>query len=300
MAQRTLLFDISTLTWNKELCRAFGVPESILPPVYPSVADYGAYTYNGVSIPIRVCVGDQQAAASYFGLSQQDSLINYGTGAFWLYHAGEKPVFLPGLLTSVSATCANQATVYLLEGPVNSAGSALLWLKAQGIAFDENDLPSLCAQAQQPIWFLPALGGLGAPYWDYSVSTKTEGLTSRTKQADWVAGVVRAIAFRLADVGYYLEKNKFPLAWNIQVSGGMSQLSYLTSFQADILQHPIWITAQAQATLLGAAWLSSCACENPFVRENKGPCVAPKLDADSARRLYAQWKEFVSRARSKK
>ena len=300
LAQRTLFFDISTLTWKKELCHAFGVPESILPPIYPSISDYGKYTYKEISIPITVCVGDQQAAVSYFGLSKQDSLINYGTGAFWLYHAGEKPVFLPGLLTSVSATGADQAAAYLLEGPVNSAGSALLWLKAQGISFDENDLQSLCAQAKHPVWFLPALGGLGAPYWDYRVSATTEGLTPQTQKSDWVAGVVRSIAFRLADVANYLEQNKYPLGGSIQVSGGLSQMAYLTSFQADILQHALHVTAQAQATLLGAAWLASCAYGKPFMRENQSPRVTPTLDANSARKLYARWQEFVARARFKK
>ena len=300
LAQRTLLFDIRSFTWSTKLCRAFGVPESILPPVQPSVADYGTYTYQDVTIPITVCVGDQQAAAAYFGLLKQDSLINYGTGAFWLYNAGETPVFLPGLLTSVSASQSGQPGTYLLEGPVNSAGSALMWLKAQGIHFDENDLQALCTQAQQPVWFLPALGGLGAPYWDFTVTATTQGLSPQTQKSDWVAGVVRSMAFRLADIAYYLEQNKCPLTGRIQVSGGLSQLAYLTSFQADILQQTVWVTAQAEATLLGASRLASGAHGKPFAGARNHRCITPKMPADKARELYARWQQFVAEVRLKK
>ena len=296
LAQRTLLYDVTCGGWSAALCQAFGVPQEILPPILPTAADYGVYSYRGTDIPITVCVGDQQAAAAYFALRPKDSLLNYGTGAFWLYHTGTKPVFLPGMLTSVAAT----SQAYLLEGPVNAAGSALLWLKAQGLLFEDEALQSLCEGAKQPVWFLPALGGLGAPYWDFSVSAAAEGLSPLTRKEDWVAGVVRGIAFLLADIGAYLRVNGCALEGTIQVSGGLSQLNYLTSFQADLLQQPLWVSSQTEATLLGAAGLAAERMGQPFAVEQTGKQqVLPKLRAESARELYSQWQQFVKRQRQK-
>lgn len=297
LAQRTLLFDVKTGAWSQTLCRAFGVPAEILPQICSSVADYGTHIYQGVEIPIRVCVGDQQAAASYFGLAQKDSLINYGTGAFWLYHTGDKAVFLPGMLTSVAATTPAAPRTYLLEGPVNSAGSALLWLRAQGISFKDEELQTLCTQAKRPVWFLPALGGLGAPYWDFKVSAAAQGLSPLTRKEDWVAGVVRAIAFLLTDIAVYLRANGCDASGEIQVSGGLSQLDYLTSFQADILQQDLWVTTQADATLLGAAFLATASSGSPLVFTKNRRRVSPVLSAAPARELYQKWQQFLAQQR---
>lgn len=292
LAQRTLLVDIHTRKWSEKLCNAFGVPMEILPQLRPSAADYGAYLYKGSAVPITTCVGDQQSAAVYFGLQKNKSLINYGTGAFWLYNAGEKAVLLPGMLTSL---CADDACSYLLEGPVNSAASALLWLKAQGVLFDDTEVDALCATAKNPIWFLPAFGGLGAPYWNFKTPTAIGGLSPHTQKPDWVAGVVRGIAFLLADIGAYLRANGCKVEGPVQVSGGLSHLSYLTSFQAGLLQLPLEVSHQSDATVLGAAMLGakplglSCACSPAYTQ------VTPNLSAGEAEKLYSAWREFVTK-----
>ncbi len=299
LAQRTLLLDVKSAAWSPSLCQAFGVPMEILPKLLPSAADYGTYTYQGVKIPISVCVGDQQAAAAYFNLQTTDSLINYGTGAFWLYHTGEKAVFLPGMLTSLAATAGPASNAYLLEGPVNSAGSALLWLKAQGISFDEEELQTICVSSKRPVWFLPALGGLGAPYWDFKISAAAEGLCPLTQKEDWVAGAVRGVAFLLADIGAYLRANGCATSGKIQVSGGLSRLNYLTAFQADILQQDLWVLPQADATLLGAALLAARqkGVALNFVKDFRR--IAPTLSAKQARELYTYWQQFLMRQRQK-
>ena len=299
LAQRTLLFDVHTLAWSETLCNGFGIPPDILPQIRPSAADYGAYTYHDVSIPITACVGDQQAAAVYFGLEKNKSLINYGTGAFWLYHAGEKPVFLPGMLTSVSATLPTKKPDYLLEGPVNAAGSALAWLKEQGIHFGETQTDTLCESAKHPILFLPAFGGLGAPYWDFKTPTSIGNLSPHTRKPDWVAGAVRGIAFLLADIGAYLRANGCEVEGPVQVSGGLSQSSYLTSFQAGLLQLPLEVAHQAEATLLGAALLAAAQADIPCSVSPSYTKVTPTLPADQAHALHKEWQEFVSSCRGK-
>ncbi len=297
LAQRTLLLNIQTLAWDESLCRAFDVESDLLPRVQPTAADYGTYVYQGVSIPITVCGADQQAAAVYFGLQPQKSLINYGTGAFWLYHTGEKPVFLPGLLTSLSATDSTGKTTYLLEGPVNAAASTLLWLKAQGISFDDTETDDLCRAAENPLWLLPALGGLGAPYWDFTVSPAVEGLSARTRKPDWIAGAVRGIAFLLADIGSYLQDNGLPVTGPIQISGGLSRVEYLISFQAGLLQTPLEVSSCEDATVLGAALLAFKQVDGKLQFTPDKKTVEPDFSAIRARELYAAWQSFVRRAR---
>lgn len=295
LAQRTLLVDIHTRTWSEKLCHAFGVPTEILPQLRPSCADYGTYEADGFSIPITACAGDQQSAAVYFNLQKNKSLINYGTGAFWLYNAGEKDILLPGMLTSLSAGGAGQTASYLVEGPVNSAASALLWLKAQGILFDDTEVDNLCASAKNPVWFLPAFGGLGAPYWNFKTPTAVDGLSPHTQKPDWVAGVVRGIAFLLADIGAYLRANGCDVQGPVQISGGLSHLSYLTSFQAGLLQLPLEVSHQSDATVLGAAMLGaklpdlSCVCSPAYTQ------VTPDLSAAEAEKLYGAWRQFVAK-----
>ncbi len=299
LAQRTLLLDVHLLSWSETLCKAFNIPQDILPSLQASAADYGAYTYQGVSIPVCACVGDQQAAAVYFKLAKNKSLINYGTGAFWLYNTGDRPVFLPGMLTSLSAGTQPRTSDYLLEGPVNSAASALLWLKAQGILFEDGEVDGLCAQANRPVWFLPAFGGLGAPYWDFQTPTAVQGLSPHTRKPDWVAGVVRAIAFLLTDIANYLRTNGCAVEGPVQVSGGLSHSNYLTSFQADVLQLPLEVSHQADATLLGAAMLAAEHIGQPVTCAPAYTKVSPTLTAVQAGELYAAWQQFVSNVRKK-
>ena len=290
LAQRMLLLDIHTQTWSDRLCRAFGVPESCLPQILPSRADYGVYEYKGVRIPLAVCVGDQQASVAFMGLEKGQACMNYGTGAFLLYHAGaEKPVLLPGMLTSLSACGPDGKSAFLLEGPVNAAGSALQWLRAQGMAFDPAETDELCRQAQQPVWFLPALGGLGAPYWDFAFSPVSAGLSPRTRRPDWVAGVLRGVAFLLADIAAYLRENGFEISGPVQVSGGLSRSSWLVQTQADVLQLPLTALPEAESSVLGAAQLAApTAAKRPA-----GTLFSPRISGPDARRLYARWRQFV-------
>ncbi|MBO7190495.1 MAG: hypothetical protein J6V32_00040 [Elusimicrobiaceae bacterium] len=298
LAQRTLLFDIHQLSWSDPLCNAFGIPKDILPAVQPSAGNYGVYTYQGVDIPISVCVGDQQAAAAYFTLKPQQSLINYGTGAFWLYHAGAAPVLLPGMLTSVSAGETPQKTDYYLEGPVNSAASALMWLKAQGICFEDNETDLLCQASQNPLLFLPAFGGLGAPYWDFSLTPAVKGLSPHTSKPDWVAGVVRGIAFLLTDIAAYLRQNGLSLQ-GVRASGGLTHVTYLTRFQADLLQLPLEISNQAEATLLGACYLAAGRLYTGCVFTHDYTPVSPSITNEQAQALHRAWQEFVSEVRKR-
>lgn len=295
LAQRMLLWDIRTQTWSADLCKAFGVEPETLPEIRPSAADYGTYEFEQVKIPICVCVGDQQAAA-WNRLKSGQTLINYGTGAFLLHNAGRKNICLPGLLTSLSASCETPKSDYLLEAPVNAAGSAFQWLGAQGISFDEKKIDSLCALSQTPVWFLPALGGLGAPYWDFSLSPVVAGLSPLTQKADWVAGTVRGIAFLLADIVAYLRANKVPVSGPVAVSGGLTHLNYLMQFQAGLLQLPLVLRGESESTALGAAHLAADYLQESLqVSTNRESCsFLPNLSVEDAKNLHQKWQAFLT------
>lgn len=301
LAQRTLLFDINTRSWSEPLCQAFGVPMTALPEVLPSAADYGFYEYKGVKIPILACAGDQQAAVYATGLTPGKCTLNYGTGAFLLHNIGRESKRLPGILTSVSVSQETGEVDFLLEGPVNAAGSVFMWLSEVGVQTDITQADALVRTAQKPVWFLPALGGLGAPYWDFSVTPVMAGFSPLTKKADVVAGAVRAVAFSIADVAYYLRK--FGLeAQETSVSGGLSRLETLVQFQADILQKELTVLEETENTLLGAARLAARklgvaedAWSFPAVKRR----VQPALFGVEADKEYQNWRKFVQWCQAK-
>lgn len=295
LAQRMLLWDIRTQTWSADLCKAFGIEPETLPEIRPSAADYGMYEFEEVKIPLCVCVGDQQAAA-WNRLKDGQTLINYGTGAFLLHNAGRKNICLPGLLTSLSASCKTPKSDYLLEAPVNAAGSAFQWLGAQGISFDGKKIDSLCALSQNPVWFLPALGGLGAPYWDFSLSPVVAGLSPLTQKADWVAGTVRGIAFLLADIVAYLRANKVPVSGPVAVSGGLTHLNYLMQFQAGLLQLPLVLRGESESTALGAAHLAADYLQESLQVSTNGESCSflPNLSVEDAKNLHQKWQAFLA------
>lgn len=295
LAQRMLLWDIRTQTWSADLCKAFGVEPETLPEIRPSAADYGTYEFEQVKIPICVCAGDQQTAA-WNRLKDGQTLINYGTGAFLLHNAGRKNICLPGLLTSLSVSCEIPKSDYLLEAPVNAAGSAFQWLGAQGISFDAKKIDSLCALSQNPVWFLPAFGGLGAPYWDFSLSPVVAGLSPLTQKADWVAGTVRGIAFLLADIVAYLRANKVPVSGPVAVSGGLTHLNYLMQFQAGLLQLPLVLRGESESTAWGAAHLAADYLQESLqVNTNGESCsFLPNLSVEDAKNLHQKWQAFLT------
>lgn len=287
LAQRTLLFDIHSGSWSEELCNAFHIPLSVLPQLKSSVDDYGWFEYKGVKIPIRVCVADQQAAAAHLQAGQ--TCMNYGTGAFVLRHTGTEKIICDGLLTSVTANTPSQPFEFLLEGPITSAGSAFMWLKAQkGIDIEMSRLDKMCARATHPVRILPAVGGLGAPYWNFTVSPVCKPLTDNPSAADWAAGLAQAIGFLVADIGAYLKVNNAPIEKDVFVSGGLSNSRYLMQFQADLLQVPLTVQAEAEGTLRGLAQLAFQNLQLP-----SGHKIFPRISKQESSEKHRQWQVFL-------
>ena len=296
-AQRTLLFNIATLNWENQLLDAFGVQRAWLPQIKRTADDYGTFAYEGVSIPVKVCVGDQQAALHSLRVVSGSSCINYGTGAFFMRNTGTQRHILPGLLTSVGVSAPSSAGCeYLLEGPVNACGTAFAWLSEIGFAFSMDEVDALCEASRTPAWVLPALGGLGAPYWDFTATPVLAGLSSSTKKADIVCGAVNALAFLLADIVFYAERFGIK-SGEIKVTGGLSKCRCLLRKQADILQTRLLPCGETESTAVGAGLLAAQAAgvqTAGWETLHLLPPIEPQLDAEAAENLYEQWHRFLN------
>ena len=296
LAQRMLLLNIATLNWEPQLLESFGIDRAWLPQIKRTADDYGVFVHEGVSIPIRVCVGDQQAALCAMRVVSGGACINYGTGAFFMRNTGSQRHLLPGLLTSVGACVGGSGYEYLLEGPVNACATAFAWLSEIGFSFSTEELDALCEGAREPVWFLPALGGLGAPYWDFAATPVLSGFSPRTQKSDVVAGAVRAMALLLADIVFYAERFGIKSA-EIKVTGGLSRCRSLLRAQADVLQMRLLPCAESESTAVGAAFLaapqSGVDCSQ-WETIRLLPAVEPTMDADNAEDLFQQWHGFLN------
>ncbi|MDD4004225.1 MAG: FGGY family carbohydrate kinase [Elusimicrobiaceae bacterium] len=291
-AQRMLIYDIHNLRWDDRLISEFGVYASALPEVRPSVGDYGLCADTG--IPIRVSIGDQQSAAIGMGVvGAGQSAVNYGTGAFFLANTGADAADVRGLLTSIACQNGDEIS-YLLEASVNSAGSALDWLKSVGVPFNYDDCEKLCRQSVNPVMFLPALGGLGSPYWDFDVSPVITGILPTTTTADIVRGALDGIAHCIADNVLLMRKSGVVINSG-RASGGLSDCDYLLSYQSAIFGFPLERAAVKEITSFGTAYLlardgglepagwAGLATDRVFM---------PELGPQEVESALARWRDF--------
>jgi glycerol kinase len=285
-ASRTLLLNLHSAAWDEELCKFFGVPQALLPEVRPSAADFGS-TYsldflpNGV--PIAGVAGDQQAALfGHCGFAPGDAKCTYGTGAFFLEHAGTQPILSEHrLLCSLAATAGAQRE-YVLEGSVFVAGAAVQWLRDGLHLFAE--APAVEELARQsdpdhPVLFVPAFVGLGAPHWVPEARGVLFGLTRGTTAADLGRAALEGVAFQVADLVEAAARDTGQRLRALRVDGGMARNAWFLQCQADVLGLPVLSSPHSEATALGAAYLA-------------GLRVGLWPDRDSLRRLAVTGQRF--------
>ncbi|SDB46851.1 glycerol kinase [Ruminococcaceae bacterium FB2012] len=263
-ASRTMLFNIHTLKWDKEILGLLGIPESILPAVVPSSGEIGVCDASmfGAEIPITGCAGDQQAAL--FGqkcFNKGDVKNTYGTGGFLLMNIGSTPVASNnGLLTTVGWGIGDQVT-YALEGSVFIAGAAVKWLRDEmGLITTaaESERIASSVESTEGVYIVPAFTGLGAPYWNPDARGIITGLTRGSGRAHIVRAVLEAIAYQTADVLKAMEEDVGRLG-SIRVDGGASSNNFLMQFQSDILGMDISRPENVESTAIGAAFLAGLA-----------------------------------------
>ncbi|WP_342277207.1 glycerol kinase GlpK [Spiroplasma endosymbiont of Nebria brevicollis] len=321
-ASRTMLFNINTKQWDKELLELFDIPEIMLPEVVPSSGEIGK-TYKGMlsknddtEIMIAAAIGDQQAAL--FGqlcLKAGEVKNTYGTGCFILMNIGNKPLLSKqGLLTTVAYQLTGQKPVYALEGSVFVAGAAVQFLRDQLRILYRSDESLWYSQIVDPkdeqrVYVVPAFVGLGAPYWDSTARGAIFGLERGTKREHIVKATIESLAYQSQNMimamqeDINLNKDLKNLTIKIKVDGGASNNPYIMQFQSDISRTTLIKPQNTETTAMGAAYLAGLAVgfwknideiKKIYVVEKE---YSPVMKPEDAKILYKGWQEAVKRTR---
>src|SRR4051794_30594206 len=275
-ASRTMLCSLETLDWDDELLELFGVPREVLPEIRPSGADFGAR--------IRGIAGDQQAALFAAGGAAK---ATYGTGAFVLAETEEDPG--AGVLRTAAARLPHEEPRRALEGAVFVTGAAVQWLRDGLSLIDDPRMAEELATELDDnggVYFVPALTGLGSPYWRADVRGVVTGLTRGTTHAHLARAALEATAYQVRDV---LET--MPPVDALRADGGMTRNRWLMQFQADVLGIPIETAREPEQTALGAALLALGERRPSPVGER----FEPRMSPDEAETLYTGWRDAVAR-----
>lgn len=266
-ASRTLLFDIDTMDFDDSLCELLGVPRHTLPEVRTTSGRFGVTTDEfpfGAGIPISGVAGDQQAAL--FGqacFAPGDAKNTYGTGSFVLMNLGpERPAPTDGLLTSVAWALPGQAPTYCAEGAIFVTGAAVQWLRdGLGIIDNAADLEPLALQCESTdgVMFVPALTGLGSPWWDPTARGTIVGITRGTGRAEIARSVIEAMVYQTRDVVEAMAQSSTQKISRLRVDGGASVMDTLCQMQADQIGAVVERPRNQQTTVMGAAYLAGIA-----------------------------------------
>lgn len=264
-ASRTMLFNINTLQWDKDILQQFGIPECMLPTPVPSSQCYGhtEAQFFGAPIAIAGAAGDQQAAL--FGqacFAPGNSKCTYGTGAFLLMNTGETPIFSKNGLVTTIAWGLDGKVNYALEGSIFVAGAAIQWLRDELRVIESAADSEYMAQKVKDTggcYVVPAFTGLGAPYWDAYARGAVLGLTRGVNKYHIIRATLDSITYEIGDVLSAMEADSGITLSALKVDGGASSNNYLMQTQADISAAPVDRPRCVETTAAGAAYLAGLA-----------------------------------------
>ena len=305
-ASRTMLFNINTLEWDKEILKILDIPACMLPEVKPSSCIYGETdtSYFGKPILIGAAAGDQQAALFGQTCFQAGEAKNtYGTGGFLLMNTGEKPVYSEhGLLTTIAWGLDGKVN-YALEGSIFVAGAAIQWLRDElGLIRSAAETEEMAGKVEDTngCYVVPAFTGLGAPYWDAYARGCIVGLTRGVNKNHIVRATLESIAYQVNDVLHAMEEDAgIPLA-ALKVDGGASANSFLLKVQADMIQAPVKRPECIETTAMGAAYLAGLAAgywqnkEEVLTNWKIDHIFEPQISKEARDKKCAGWKKAVA------
>lgn len=303
-ASRTMLLDLGRVEWSDEACGLFGLEASDRPRIVDCDATIGETDAFGERLRVAGLAVDQQAALfAESCFSPGEAKCTYGTGAFVLATAGPTPPVSPAGNAACVAWRLGGATTYCLDGQVYTAGAAVSWLERLGLIAEPEDLDRLAAEAapdQDGVVFVPALAGLGAPFWAPGARAGWLGLSLSTERADLVAGVVWGLAAQVAWLARAMESDLSVKLERLRVDGGLTRSRALMQAQADLLGTPVELYPSADATALGIAALARLAIGGAA---SPGEAVGawtpaatfePRLARDQAEERLVHWREAAT------
>jgi len=310
-ASRTLLMELATRTWSPELLELFGIPAQVLPQIVPSAARVAAT--SGVpglpdGIPITGIAGDQHAAL--FGqacFEPGSAKCTYGTGAFLLVNTGSTPVQSRSGLLSTLAWQIGKEAVYALEGSCFIAGAAVQWLRdGLGLIGSAREIEALARQvsSSEGVVFVPALSGLGAPYWDPEARGLITGITRGTTRAHLARATLEAIAFQVEDVIVAMRGDLGHPVTRMRVDGGAAANDLLMQIQSDLGALTVERPTELESTARGAAMLAGLGAGIFSSQEDAARMIrldrafTPQIDPATRSAALARWADAVGRARS--
>ena len=308
-ASRTMLFNINTLEWDKEMLELLGIPASMLPAVKSSSEVYG-YTKTTIfahEVPIAGIAGDQQSALFGQMCTAPGSVKNtYGTGCFLLMNTGTKPILSKNKLLTTIAWKIGDTVNYALEGSIFVGGSVVQWLRdGLGIIRSSSEIEALAASVPDNagVYFVPALTGMGAPYWDQYAHGVICGITRGATAAHIARAALEGIAFQTMDIVAAMEKDAGVKLAELKVDGGASRNNLLMQFQSDVLGAAVVRPKITETTGMGAAYLAGLAVGFwSSIDEIRGQWQAERTFTPSEQDvapLKAGWADAISRTINK-
>ena len=311
-ASRTMLFNIHDLKWDEELMELLDIPMSMMPAVKSSSEIYGhtKTTIFAHEVPISGIAGDQQAALFGQMCIEPGSIKNtYGTGCFVMLNTGNKPVMSKNNLLTTIAWKIGDQVVYALEGSIYVGGSVVQWLR-DGLGFitSSSEIEDLASTVPDSggVYFVPALTGLAAPYWDQYARGTIVGITRGTTRAHIARAALDGIAFQTYDIAQAMAKDMNASLTELKVDGGASRNNLLMQSQADLLGIKVVRPRITETTALGAAYLAGLAVgfwkniddiKNQWQVER---CFEPIADSDTVEAAKAGWADAIGRTLTNK
>ncbi|MEJ2482654.1 MAG: glycerol kinase [Gemmatimonadota bacterium] len=305
-ASRTMLYSLETRDWDPELCALFGVPPEMLPAIHPSAGVIGrsAPAVFGADVPISGVAGDQQSALYGHGAWNAGDVKNtYGTGAFLLLHCGdERGTDEEGVLTTIACGPGGEPQ-YAKEGSILVAGSALQWLRdGLGLIADSSESEALARSVPDTggVVFVPALTGLGTPWWEPNARGAIFGLTRGTEREHLVRAALEAMACGTLEVVEAMERASSTAPGRLRADGGASNNDWLMQFQADLLGLEVHRPGETELTAIGAAGLAGVGSgfwnrpEDFLDALGEGRVFRPGPDAaDIRERAMTDWRRAI-------
>ena len=309
-ASRTMLFNIHSLKWDRDLLKLFNIPLSILPEVKSSSEIFCETSPEifGEKIPIAGILGDQQAAL--FGQlchSKGMAKTTYGTGCFLVLNTGDKPVESHNNLLTTIAWQRNGKVIYALEGSIFIGGAVIQWLR-DGLKIigssEESEKLALSIPDNGGVYFVPALTGLGAPHWDPYARGSIFGISRGTTNAHICRAALESICFQVYDIIAAMIEDADVSMHELRVDGGAVSNNFLMQFQSDILGTQVIRPEILETTALGVAYMAGLTVgfwknEEELHKQWKSHRVfSPEISREETQKMLNKWNKALSRSKN--